>query len=151
MVALIAAASSAIPLNDEILPEDNQFISVDNSAGDQTTTASQSAQQVAGNEAETDEPMSQGEVPLDDEDLDHGTIEAVVKENPQEAIPAIPDELIDTGLNQGHMYGDKDHIHMMYKRTHVRELLEREVRELKARLKQCTLEAEHFEAKHEDS
>ena len=44
LVAALIAASSAIPLNDEILPEDNQFISVDNSAGHQTTTASQSAQ-----------------------------------------------------------------------------------------------------------
>ena len=39
MAALIAA-SSAIPLNDEILPEDNELISVDNSVGDQTTTDS---------------------------------------------------------------------------------------------------------------
>ena len=39
MAALIAA-SSAIPLNDEILPEDNELISVGNSVGDQTTTDS---------------------------------------------------------------------------------------------------------------
>jgi len=101
LVAALIAASSAIPLNDEILPEDNEFISVDNSLRDQTTTAGQSAQQVAGNEAETDEPMSQGEVPLDDEDLDHGATidrEAVVEET-QEASSgeAIPDELVDTG------------------------------------------------------
>ena len=76
LVAALIAASGAIPLNDEILPEDNQFISVDNSAGDQTTSAVQSAQQVARNEAETDEPMSQGEVPLDEEELDdHGATE----------------------------------------------------------------------------
>ena len=53
MAALIAA-SGAIPLNDEILPEDNQFISVDDSAGE----------------------LSQGEVPLDEEELDdHGATE----------------------------------------------------------------------------
>ena len=57
-VAALIAASNAIHLNDEILPEGNQFLSVDNSVGDQTTTASQSAQQVEGNKAEIDEPMS---------------------------------------------------------------------------------------------
>ena len=37
MAALIAASNAT--LDDEIIPEDNQFISVDNSAGDQTTSA----------------------------------------------------------------------------------------------------------------
>jgi len=75
IVAALIAACSAIALNDEIVPEDNEFISVDKSAGDQTTTADQSAQQVAENEAETNEPMPQGEVPLGDEGLDHGATE----------------------------------------------------------------------------
>ena len=67
LVAALIAASGAIPLNDEILPEDNEFISVERV---------QSAQQVEGHEAETDEPMSQGEVPLDEEELDdHGATE----------------------------------------------------------------------------
>ena len=39
LVAALIAASGAIPLNNEILPEDNQFISVDTSAGEQTTSA----------------------------------------------------------------------------------------------------------------
>ena len=59
LVAALIAASNAT-LDDEIIPEDNQFVSVDNSAGDQTTAGDhptaggQTAQEMEGIEAETD-------------------------------------------------------------------------------------------------
>jgi len=57
LVAALIAASNAT-LDDEIIPEDNQFISVDDSAGDQTTAGGQTAQEMEGIEAETDSSES---------------------------------------------------------------------------------------------
>ena len=79
MAALIAASNAT--LDDEIIPEDNQFVSVDNSAGDQTTAGGQTAQEMEGIEAETDsserpdlsavvqEEMAQIETPTQKQDL----------------------------------------------------------------------------------
>jgi len=63
LVAALIAASGAIPLNDEILPEDNQFISVDTSARE----------------------LSQGEVPPDEEELDEWWLQALQEQTKQAA------------------------------------------------------------------